>query len=103
MIALTSHASGTILAVHAQPSAKRDAVLGERAGALRLAVSAAPEKGKANAAIQKLLAEALGCKASMIELIAGETSRDKKFLILEKIPEEIRPRLESLIASLSTG
>lgn len=103
MIALTSHALGTILAVRAQPGAKRDTVLGERAGALRVAVSAAPEKGKANAAIQKLLAEALGCKASMIELIAGETSRDKKFLVSELSPEDLRARLESLIATLSTG
>ena len=52
MIALSAHClRGTILPVRAQPGAKKNAVLGERAGALRVAVSAAPERGKANEAI----------------------------------------------------
>ena len=63
MIALAQHAEGAVLPVLAQPGAKRNAILGERAGALRVAVTAPPEKGKANEAIQSLLAEHLGCKA----------------------------------------
>ena len=50
----------SILPVLAQPGSKRDGIIGERAGALRVAVTAAPEKGKANVAIQSVLAEALG-------------------------------------------
>ena len=65
----------------AHPGAKRDGIIGERAGALRVAVTAAPEKGKANEAIQSVLAEALGCKANQITLLSGETSRRKRFLI----------------------
>ena len=60
---------------------RRTRVLGERAGALRVAVTAAPEKGKANAAIADVLAEALGCKASQVGLLSGETSREKRFLV----------------------
>ncbi len=77
MIELSAHERGTIVPVRAQPGARKDAVLGERGGALRVAVSAPPERGKANAAIQDVLAEALGVRASQVGLISGETSRDK--------------------------
>jgi uncharacterized protein (TIGR00251 family) len=103
VIALTSHAGGTVLPVRAQPGAKKNAVIGERAGALRVAVSAAPEKGKANAAIQDVLAEALGCRASQIGLLSGETSRDKKFLVSGLSAEELRRRVDGLVAGLGGG
>lgn len=100
MIELTLHDRGTVLPVRAQPGARKNAVLGERAGALRVAVSAAPEKGKANAAIQEVLAEAIGCRPSQIGLISGETSREKKFLVSGIGPDELRKRLDELIASV---
>ena len=80
-IAIVAHEDGSILPVAAQPGARQDGVLGERAGALRVAVTAPPEKGKANAAIQALLAEGLGCKAARIALVSGAASRQKRFLI----------------------
>jgi uncharacterized protein (TIGR00251 family) len=98
VIELTSHARGTILPVKAQPGAKRDAILGERAGALRVAVSAAPERGKANEAIVAALADALGLKRSTIGLLSGETSRDKRFLIEGLTPDDMRARLDALVA-----
>ena len=81
MIAIAPHSRGVILPVLAHPAAKREGIIGERAGSLRVAVTAAPEKGKANAAIQSVLAEALGCKSNTITLLSGETSRKKRFLI----------------------
>jgi uncharacterized protein (TIGR00251 family) len=98
MIELVLHAEGTILPVHAQPGAKRNGVLGDRAGALRVAVTAAPEKGKANAAIQALLAESLGCRPSQISLLSGETSRQKRFLVKGVSPDELQSRLASLLS-----
>jgi uncharacterized protein YggU (UPF0235/DUF167 family) len=102
MIALTPHAAGTIIPVRAQPGARKNAVLGERAGALRIAVSAAPEKGKANDAIQDVLARALGCKPSQVDLLSGETSRDKKYLVTGIAPEELRRKVDDLLTSLSS-
>lgn len=96
MIELTPHAGGTVVPVRAQPGARKNAVLGERAGALRVAVSAAPEKGKANAAIVAVLADALGCRAAQVGLLAGATSREKKFLVSGLPAEEIRRRLDAL-------
>ena len=97
MIALRPHARGTVLTVRAQPGAKKNAVLGERDGALRVAVSAAPEKGKANAAVQSVLADALGCRASQVGLLSGETSRDKTFLITGVDPADLRARLDVVL------
>ena len=97
MIALARHPDGTILPVVAQPGARKNAVVGERAGALRVAVSAAPERGKANAAIQEVLSEALGLRASQVGLLSGETSRTKRFLLAVISPDEVRARISALI------
>jgi uncharacterized protein (TIGR00251 family) len=93
LIVVTPHAEGSIIQVRARPGAKQNAVLGERNGALMVAVSAAPERGKANEAIVEVLAQALQCKRSFITLMSGETSRDKKFLIQGLTPEALRQRL----------
>lgn len=93
MIEPTPHARGSVLPVRAQPGARRNGLIGERAGAVRVAVSAPPEKGKANEAIARVLAEALGLRASQVALIAGETSRDKRFLIEGLGPDELKRRL----------
>jgi uncharacterized protein (TIGR00251 family) len=97
VIELIPHAEGTVIAVSAQPGARRPGVLGERNGALRLAVSAPPDKGKANAALADLLAETIGCKASAVRLLSGQASRQKRFLIEGMGPEEIRDRLRAAL------
>ena len=101
MIALLPHAAGTILPVRAQPGRRKDAVLGEHAGALRVAVTAAPERGKANAAIAGLLAEALGCKPSQVALLSGETSREKRFVISGLSVEDLQARLATCLEPLT--
>jgi uncharacterized protein (TIGR00251 family) len=67
--------------VRAQPGAKRNAVLGEQAGALKVAVTAPPEDGRANAALVEVLRDWLGLKRSQVELASGQTNRNKTFLI----------------------
>jgi uncharacterized protein (TIGR00251 family) len=59
------------------PGARADAVVGWRGDALKISVTAAPEKGKANRAVVALLAETLGVPAGSIVLVAGEASQDK--------------------------
>lgn len=72
---------GVILSVKAQPGARKDEIAGEWADSIKVRVTAPPEKGKANEAIVRLLAEKLGLKKSAIKVISGETSRDKRILI----------------------
>ena len=74
MIAITDHADGCVLPVRAQPGARKNAVTGEHAGALKVAVTAPPEDGRANDAVVRLVSDALGVPA---ELVSGFTSRDK--------------------------
>lgn len=71
---------GAELAVRVTPRASRNAVLldGEM---LRVMVTVVPEDGKANAAVVKLLAKALGIAKSRLVLIRGATSRDKVFRV----------------------
>ncbi|MCE9566654.1 MAG: DUF167 domain-containing protein [Planctomycetes bacterium] len=97
-ITITAHAEGATLAVRAQPGAKRNAVLGEQANALKVAVTAPPEDGRANAAITELLREWLGVKRSQVELMGGPTNRNKTFLIRGMTPEELTALITSKLA-----
>ncbi|MBV7395036.1 DUF167 domain-containing protein [Mameliella sediminis] len=72
---------GAMLAVRVTPKASRNAVLRD-GDDLRVTVITVPEGGKANAAVIKLLAKALGIPKSRLELVRGETSRDKQFRII---------------------
>ena len=65
------------LRVRVQPRAGRDAIAGERGGALLVKVSAPPVEGAANAAVAKLLGRALGVAASGVSILRGESGRDK--------------------------
>ncbi|MCX6355470.1 MAG: DUF167 domain-containing protein [Candidatus Aureabacteria bacterium] len=69
------------LPVKVQPKASTDAIVGEHAGALKVKVTAAPEKGKANRAVRELLAEKLGVSNSAVGLVHGESSKNKLFAI----------------------
>ena len=71
---------GAEIACRVTPKASRNAV--ERDGdALRIYVTAVPENGKANAAVIKLLAKAMGLPKSRLVLLRGASGRDKVFRI----------------------
>ncbi len=97
MIELTENAEGLVLPVRAQPGARKAGVLGEQAGALKLAVTAPPEDGRANKAILELLRELLDLKRSQVELISGATARDKRVLIRGVPRTELERRLRALL------
>jgi uncharacterized protein (TIGR00251 family) len=97
MLSLEGTPQGTILPVKAHPGSRRNGILGTHDGALRLAVSQAPEKGKANTALIKLLAEILGLSKNRIELVSGETSPHKKFLIRGLAVEELSATMTTLL------
>jgi len=63
---------------------------------LKVVVTQAPERGKANKAAVELLAKSLGLRKSQIELLSGETSRQKRFLIRGIGPQELAERIERL-------
>ncbi len=59
------------------PKAARARVMGEHGGALKLAVTEAPERGKANAAVIELLAQKLHVPKKNIAIVSGQSSQDK--------------------------
>ena len=76
---------GVTLAVRAQPGAKKTVIAGVYgegvAAQLKIAVHAPPLEGRANAALIVFLAEVFGLTKSAVELLSGETSRSKVFLL----------------------
>ena len=91
--ALRVDAGGVLVPVAAQPGARRPGLLGVRAGALRLAVTAPPEDGRANAALAALLAEALSLPRRAVSCTSGATSRRKLFRVDGLSLAELRHRL----------
>ena len=101
MIDLEPHDEGSILPVRAHPGARRNEIRGEHDGALRVAVTQAPEKGKANKAIAELLAKKLAVRKSQVELVSGETAGQKRFLVRGLAPDELSARLASVLKGCS--
>lgn len=94
---------GVELFVRLTPRSSRDAVEGVEATAdgrshLAARVRAVPEKGEANAALEKLLATALGIPKKSISVVAGGTSRLKTVRIAGDAGE-----LGRLVAGLAKG
>ncbi len=93
--AITPHAEGATIAVRVQPKAKRNAVLGERAGALRVSVTAPPEDGRANDAVLALLRKHFNLQRSQIALLSGPTNRNKVVLVRGVTPQQLSELIES--------
>ena len=83
------HAEGATLSLRVQPKAKRNAVLGEQAGALKVSVTAPPEDGRANDAVLALLREEYELQRTQLVLLSGHTNRNKVVLVRGVTPEEL--------------
>jgi len=81
------------LMVRLQPRAKRNAILDERDGVLRVSVAAAPVGGQANAALCKLIAKRAGVARGRVSVIRGERSREKVVRVEGVEPGELRRAL----------
>ncbi|MGQ0636641.1 MAG: DUF167 domain-containing protein [Planctomycetaceae bacterium] len=103
MVQIQSTRDGVILPVQARPGAKRDGIIGAHAGRLKVAVTQAPEKGKANQALVEILTEALGLRPSQIVLRSGATGRAKSFLISGAEEATVRARLDGLLRDRAVG
>lgn len=81
------------LPVKVSPAAPGDTLVGWLGDAFKVRVKAAPERGKANAAVEKLLAGALDVPTNCIRVVAGHTST-RKIVEVEGLSEaEVRQRL----------
>jgi len=85
---------GVVLGVKVVPGASRDKVVGVLGDALKITTSAPPEKGKANLAVTRALAKALGVDKHDVELVSGPTNPRKEFHITAMTPEQVREKLD---------
>jgi hypothetical protein len=79
-------ADGVVVTCRLTPKGGRDAIdgvatLADGTPVLLVRVRSAPEDGKANAALRRLIAETLGVAASKARLVAGAKSRLKQVAV----------------------
>jgi uncharacterized protein len=95
---LPSYVSGsgsvTIVAVFVQPRASRDAVVGIHGSALKVKVSAPALEGRANRAVERLLADRLDISSAAVKVVSGASSRSKRIEIRDLEPATVARRLE---------
>jgi uncharacterized protein len=85
------------LSVKVVPRASRDALLGWKETVLRVAVAATPERGRANHAVEALLADALDLPRTRVRVVVGHTS-PRKMIEVEGLDEvEVRRRLDAVL------
>jgi uncharacterized protein (TIGR00251 family) len=82
--------------VRITPRAGRDAVAGWRDDVLLVRVSAPPVEGEANAALERLLAKALGLRKNAVHVVAGLKSREKTVAIDGLDEAEAQRRLREI-------
>lgn len=82
---LRATSTGVTLAVRAQPGAKKTAIVGiygeGDTAQIKIAVQAPPIEGRANEALIAFLAKIFDLPKSSVELMSGESSRSKVFLL----------------------
>ncbi len=86
------------LRIRVQPRASRDALAGERDGALVVRLTAPPVEGAANEALGRVLGRALGVAPSRLWIVAGATGRNKRVAVQGVSLADVRARLEAALA-----
>ena len=81
------------LSVKVVPKSSRDRVAGFVGAALKVCVTAPPERGKANVAVTRVLARALGVSETSVRLVSGAASPRKTFEIDGLDEAALRSRL----------
>jgi uncharacterized protein (TIGR00251 family) len=84
---------GLSLRVRVQPRASRDALSGEREGALVVRLTAPPVEGAANEALARFLGKTLGVAPSAVRVVSGAGGRNKVVRVAGLDPATARERL----------
>ena len=94
MSAVESRADGLVLRLYIQPKASRDSIVGEHGDELKVAITAPPVDGQANAHLIKFLAKQFRVAKSQVQIEKGELGRHKQVKIVQ--PQQIPPVIEAL-------
>ena len=94
-VLVVAAADGVKLHLRVKPGGRADRLVGPHDGALKLEVRAAPDRGRANEAVIRLLAGVLGVGRSQVAVIAGTTGRDKVVSVSGLSAVDVARRLEA--------
>ena len=95
MSAVERAATGLTLRLYIQPKASRDAIIGLHGDEVKIAITAPPVDGQANAHLVKFLAKQFRVPKSQVTIDKGETGRHKQIVITE--PQQIPPAIAALL------
>ncbi len=88
-------APSTRLRLRVSPGvAGRDEIVGRYGDGWKVRVGAPPERGRANDAVLRLIAERLGVAQSAVTLVSGAAARDKIVELDGLTADEVARRLE---------
>ncbi len=85
---------GALLKLRVTPRASRNSIEAPADGSLPVKVTAPPAESKANQAVLKLLAKALGTPKSSLSITAGVKSRNKTVLVEGMSAARVRARIK---------
>jgi uncharacterized protein len=90
--------ASTRLRVRVSPGAGRSQIVGRHGDGWKVRVAAPPERGRANEALRRLLADAVGVSQADVTLVAGHATRDKVVELEGIAQEETERRLTKATA-----
>jgi uncharacterized protein len=92
-------ADGCTISVRVHPAAKKNAVMGLHAGAVKIALTSPPVDGRANEALIAFIAEKTGVPRARVSLVSGATNRSKVLRITGKSAAEVQAALSPVVES----
>lgn len=97
MSAVSETTDGLVLRLYIQPKASRDALVGVHGDELKVAITAPPVDGQANAHLVKFLAKQFRVAKGQVTIEKGELGRHKQVKIIN--PQQIPTSVAQLIVS----
>ena len=95
--------TSVIVRLHVQPGAGHAAVVGRYGDALHVRVAPPPADGRANVAVEALIAELFDVAKSAVTLVSGDHSRDKRVRVEAVSVDLVRQAIDEALAEATTG
>lgn len=92
--AISQDGDDTVILVKVTPGSSRTKVAGMHGDRVKIAVSAAPERGKANAELAAFLAEQVGLKQRDVIIESGTTSSLKRVRLIGIESNQVKKALK---------
>ena len=89
---------GSAIAVRVTPRASRNKIVEMLAdGTIKVHIAAPPVDGEANEALIRFMAEVLNVPKSRLEIVAGQSGRDKLISVLDMDAETVQQRITAYL------